>query len=258
MKITILTDNYAGPRFLATHGFSCYIEADINVLFDVGPDNTYLENAKRLNLDVNPEYIVLSHGHWDHGNGLEFFQDKVKLMCHPGCFTKRYSKVKERYVGLSLSKEIISKRFELKESIKPVKLSKAITYLGEIPKVNDFEAQHTDFIDDKGIDDYIPDDSALVVQSEDGLVVISGCAHSGICNTIEYAKSVTGMDKVVAVFGGFHLKSQGTQTQKTIKYLQKSGISKVLPSHCTSLPALSEFYNVFKLQQVTTGTYYFL
>lgn len=256
MKVTILTDNMAGPRFIATHGFSCYIEADINVLFDTGPDTTYIENAKRLNLNLKPDYIVLSHGHWDHGNGLEFFTDKVKLLCHPACFSRRYSKVKDRYVGLSLNSEDIGERFVLKESKEPVYLSKSVIYLGEIPRLNDFEAQQTDFVDDKGSDDFIFDDSAIVIRSGEGLIIISGCAHAGICNTIEYAKKITGINKVEAVFGGFHLKSQGEQTIRTINYLQKSGITKVFPSHCTSLPALSKFYNSFKTPQVLTGNYY--
>jgi 7,8-dihydropterin-6-yl-methyl-4-(beta-D-ribofuranosyl)aminobenzene 5'-phosphate synthase len=256
MKITILTDNTAGPKFIATHGFSCYIESDINILFDTGPDNTFLENAKRLNLEINPDFVVLSHGHWDHGDGLSYLKFSHKLVCHPECFRKRYSKEKHRYVGLALTREQASESFQLIESAKAVKLSDKIYYLGEIPRSNNFEAQHTDFIDEQGNEDYIADDSALAIISDMGLIVISGCAHAGICNTIEYAKMITGVTDIHAVFGGFHLKSQGSQTKETIKYLQSNEIQKAFPSHCTSLPALAEFYTVFKLPQVLTGNYY--
>jgi 7,8-dihydropterin-6-yl-methyl-4-(beta-D-ribofuranosyl)aminobenzene 5'-phosphate synthase len=255
MKLTILNDNSSGPKFLSTHGLSFYIEDDVNVLFDAGPDNTFLENAKRLNLDIKPDYTVLSHGHWDHGNGL-IYAPANKLVYHPACFNKRYSKVKNIYVGLNSNEVELAKKFKLSPSKSPLKLSTKIIFLGEIPRTVDFEAKHTDFIDADGNPDFIPDDSAIVISTKDGLVIISGCAHAGICNTIEYTIKVTGEDKINAVFGGFHLKSDGEQTQKTIAYFKKHNIEKACPSHCTSLPALSEFYKVFKQPQVLTGNYY--
>jgi len=255
MKLTILNDNSAGPKFLATHGLSFYIEADINVLFDTGPDSTFLENAKRLKLEFRPDVIVLSHGHWDHGNGLNYAPPS-KLVYHPGCFIKRYSKAKDIYVGLNSSETDLQEKFSLIPSRVPLKLSSEILFLGEIPRLNDFEAKHTDFMDSDGKDDFIPDDSALVVSTDSGLVIMSGCAHAGICNTIEYAIKATGNSKVEAVFGGFHLKSEGEQTKRTIAYIQNHRIKNVFPSHCTSLPALSEFYKAFRLPQVLTGNYY--
>jgi 7,8-dihydropterin-6-yl-methyl-4-(beta-D-ribofuranosyl)aminobenzene 5'-phosphate synthase len=255
MKLTVLNDNSAGPKFLATHGLSFYIEADINILFDTGPDNTFLENAKRLGLELRPGFTVLSHGHWDHGNGLKYSSGNT-LVYHPDCFTKRYSKSKDIFVGLSLNEEILSKNYKLITSVTPLKLSPKVTFLGEIPRVNDFEAKHTDFTDEKGKEDFIPDDTALTVATVSGLVIVSGCAHAGICNTIEYAMKVTGENRIEAVFGGFHLKSDGEPTQKTLKYFKDHNIKKAYPSHCTSLPALSEFYRVFKLPQVLTGNYY--
>ena len=256
MKISILCDNMAGPRFKATHGFSVYIEADVNVLFDVGPDDTFLSNAARLNLELNPNYIVLSHGHWDHGDGLNFLQENLNLVCHPSCFKKRFSKAKNKFVGLSLSEEQIAEKFKLHKSKNCIKLSEQVYFLGEIPRLNNFETQHTDFIDENGKDDFIDDDSALAIILSEGLVIISGCAHAGICNTIEYAMKITGIDKIEAIFGGFHLKSQGNQTKRTIDFLLNIGVNKVHPSHCTSLPALADFYNTYKLPQVLSGNYY--
>lgn len=256
MKITILTDNSAAPKFLATHGFSCYIEADINVLFDLGPDDTFLINAERLNLKLEPDYIVLSHGHWDHGNGFEY-APLAPVVCHPACFLDRYSKHKKVYVGIKMLQSNLSVKHKVHLSKDALKLSEHVWFLGEIPRTNDFEAQSTNFIDDEKNDDFIPDDSGLAVITENGLVVISGCAHAGICNTVEHAKVVTGIDKVHAVFGGFHLKSSGEQTQKTIQFFQEMKVKEVHPSHCTSLPALTEFYKVFRQPQVLAGNYYF-
>jgi 7,8-dihydropterin-6-yl-methyl-4-(beta-D-ribofuranosyl)aminobenzene 5'-phosphate synthase len=181
----------------------------------------------------------------------------TKLVCHKQCFTRRFSKTKNIYVGLNKTREELSGKFEIITSEKPFKLSNQVTFLGEIPRLNDFEAKTTDFIDEFGTDDFIPDDSAIAINTEKGLVIISGCAHAGICNTISYAKEITNTPAVIAVFGGFHLKTSGAATHKTIEYFKNSGIEKAYPSHCTSLPALSEFYKTFKLPQVLTGNYYY-
>lgn len=255
MRLTILNDNTAGPKFLATHGLSYYIEADVNVLFDTGPDNTFIENAKRLNLELKPDYTVLSHGHWDHGNGLKYAPGN-NLVYHPNCFQKRFSKVKDIYVGLNSTEDELAKKFKLVPSKSFLKLSPIITFLGEVPRLIDFEAKHTDFIDDNGNPDFIYDDSAIVIKTPEGLIIVSGCAHSGICNIIEYAIKVMCETKIAAVFGGFHLKTDGELTQKTIAYFKNHNIKRAYPSHCTSLPALSEFYRAYKLPQVLTGNYY--
>jgi 7,8-dihydropterin-6-yl-methyl-4-(beta-D-ribofuranosyl)aminobenzene 5'-phosphate synthase len=257
MKITFLTDNTAAPRHIATHGFSCYIEADINILFDTGPDNTFIENAARLNLNLSPNFIVLSHGHWDHTNGLKF-APAAPIVCHPACFTKRFSKAKNIFVGMDTTEEKLQVKHKIEKTIAPLKISNEITFLGQIPRVTTFETKHTDFIDDQGNDDFILDDSALAIKTDKGLVIISGCAHAGICNTIEYAKKITGIENIFAVYGGFHLKSAGEQTQKTIQYLKENAIQQVHPSHCTSLPALAEFYREFKHPQILSGNYYYL
>ena len=102
-------------------------------------------------------------------------------------------------------------------------------------------------------DDFIPDDSALAGIVNNELVVITGCSHSGICNIIEYAKKVTGISKVKTVIGVFHLKQNNLQTQKTIEFFKQNEVAKIYPSHCTELPALSAFYNEFRIQQIKTG-----
>lgn len=255
LSISILTDNTAGGHFLAEHGLSYLVEIDNEkILFDAGHSDVFLKNAERLNFDIENEVktVVLSHGHWDHGNGLKYLKNKT-LITHPASFASRYRKADRTTVGLELSKYEIEKQFTLKESKTSLQLTENLVFLGEIPRNNDFENKTTSFEFADGSDDFIPDDSALAAIIDNELVIITGCSHSGICNICEHAKKVTGLNKIKAVIGGFHLKKQDKQTLKTIEYFKKNRIEKLFPSHCTALPALSLFYSTFKSEQVKTG-----
>jgi len=255
MKIYILTENTAGGHFLAEHGLSYMIEIDDQkILFDTGHSDVFLKNALRMGIDIEKEIdtIVLSHGHWDHGNGLKYLENK-RLITHPAAFIRRFRKKDLSSIGLAFTKEEVKNKFDLVESREPFRITDHLFFLGEIPRKNNFEAQTTSFSDDFQNDDFIPDDSALAAIIKDELIVITGCSHSGICNIVEQAKNVTGISKADTVIGGFHLKEQDEQTIKTIEYFKEEGIRKVYPSHCTELPALAAFYNEFKNRQVKTG-----
>jgi 7,8-dihydropterin-6-yl-methyl-4-(beta-D-ribofuranosyl)aminobenzene 5'-phosphate synthase len=255
MKITVLTENVAGGKFLAEHGLSYLIEIDgEQILFDTGHSDVFLRNAKTLGIDIQKEVqkVVLSHGHWDHGDGLQFL-DKKTLITHPGSFVKRFRKNDKSPVGLSFSREYATNKFEIIESKNPFQISENLYFLGEIPRENDFESQTTSFELENGEDDLIPDDSALAAIVEKELIIITGCSHSGICNICEHAKKITGISEIRAVIGGFHLKHANKQTQETIEYFKRNNIEDVYPSHCTELPAQAAFYAAFKIQQVKTG-----
>ncbi len=257
LQITVLNDNAPGNTCASEHGLSYIIRADKTIIFDVGPSDIFLKNAQKLN--INPENIntiALSHGHWDHGNGLKYLANK-KLITHPDSFQKKYRKKDRSYIGLPLSEEEARKKFDLILSQTPYKISERIIFLGEIPRLNNFEAQTTGFVLENGKDDFVLDDSALAVKTKKGLVIVSGCAHSGICNIIEYARKVTQTKKVYGVIGGFHLKKDDLQTQKTIEYFKNLNIEKIYPSHCTALPALAAFYQNFKINQVLSGNIIF-
>ncbi len=255
MKIIVLTENVAGGKFLAEHGLSYLIEIDgEQILFDTGHSDVFLKNAIKLGIDIQNkvEKVVLSHGHWDHGDGLRFIKNKV-LLTHPGSFNSRFHKTDRSPVGLILTKEEIQQNFYLKETINHVQISTNFFFLGEIPRKNDFESQTTSFMLENGDDDFVKDDSALAAIVDNQLVIITGCSHSGICNICEHAKKVTGIQKIKAVIGGFHLKNQDRQTMETIGYFKRNKVKKLFPSHCTELPALVSFYNEFNIQQVKTG-----
>lgn len=255
MKLTVLTENVAGSKFVAAHGLSYFIEHNgQRILLDTGHNSVFLENATLmgLNLQEAVDTIVLSHGHWDHGNGLQYIKDKT-LITHPNSFIKRFRKGSDHNIGLALSKSEIEERFHLITSAAPYYISETIIFLGEIPRLHNFESKKTTFEDEKGREDFVIDDSALAIIDKNELIIITGCSHSGICNIVDYAKKITGIEKVKVVMGGFHLKDDKEQTQMTIAYLKQQKVEHILPSHCTDLSALAAFYNAFQIQQVKTG-----
>lgn len=254
MILTVLSENEASGNFLAEHGLSYLIEyKGEKLLFDTGHSDVFLKNAKQLNINLDEvETVVLSHGHWDHGNGLKHLKNK-KLICHPYAFIKRYRKSDGNYIGLNTCFLDLNKQFKLIDTRKPYYITEEIIFLGEIPRLNSFESQTTSFINEYDKDDFVKDDSALAVIQNNEIIIVSGCAHSGIVNIIEYAKKVSGLQKVKAVIGGFHLLSNNEQTQKTIQYFQNENIQEIYPSHCTNLSAKNAFQSVLKIKQVKTG-----
>lgn len=254
VKISILADNYPGRNTRAEHGLSYLIEhKGARVLFDTGQSDLFLVNASIMEIDMaDIDIVVLSHGHFDHGDGLAYLCGG-KLVCHPGSFIKRYRNVDRSYLGLKGSYEEIAEKFDLVTTDKPYKISDTVLFLGEIPRITDFESRHTSFSLDDGTPDFVPDDSAIAISTEHGLFVITGCGHAGIVNTLEHAKSVTGENRIYGLMGGFHLRKDDRQTMKAIQYLLKHEITHLLPSHCTAFPALARFSEKFDIKIPKTG-----
>lgn len=134
MIVSILTDNYAGGHTRAEHGLSYLVEHEgIRLLFDTGQSNLFLENASVMGVDVgNVDLIVLSHGHCDHGNGLEYLSGG-KLLCHPDCFIKRYRTSDHSYIGLKNSRDEIAGMFDLITSKEPYRISDRIVFWEKFP-----------------------------------------------------------------------------------------------------------------------------
>jgi len=254
MKISVLTDNYPGAFTPAEHGLSYLIEFDgKRILFDAGQSDMFLKNAETMKVNMaNIDIVILSHGHFDHGNGLSFLSGG-SLICHPGCFVKRFRQRDHTYIGLKNSGDELSRIFNLNTSAEPFKITDKIIFPGEIPRLTDFESQSTSFIFEDGTPDFVMDDSALILIMAEGLFIVTGCGHAGIVNTLEHAKKITGLGNIYGVMGGFHLKEIDIQTKMTIKYLKENNVRHILPSHCTELPALSVFYENFGIRQIKTG-----
>lgn len=244
MKITILCENQASYETakicLAEWGFSVFIQTNgINILFDTGRSGIYKQNAEQMKIDLQgTNFVVLSHHHWDHMGGIQYhnFKDKKKLIIHPDLLGKIFPDQAKK----------IKADFEIINSKKPLEFSDGVYYLGEIPRKNNFE---------KGIheSDDMLDDSAIAIKSQKGVIVISGCSHSGICNICEYAKEITGQ-KLYVVIGGFHLFEDDQKSiDGTIDYFQAEKPERLYPMHCVDFPTLSKFHTIFGIKKLSTG-----
>ena len=257
MQLTFLVDNYSliGTTFLAEPALSVLVREDgRRILFDAGYSDAFLKNARQMGHDLlNLDWIVLSHGHFDHTWGLDvlirhYFEaerskqplSRPRLLAHPEAFvTKRKGMQPE--IGMLLAKDKLNTQFELTLSTEPVWLTEKLVALGQIERVLDFENPPPlgeRMEPDGPVPDHMPDDTALAYVSESGLVVISGCAHAGICNTVEQARRVTGVDRVRAVLGGFHLlHADAARLDATTDYLAGLDLESLHACHCTDLAA---------------------
>lgn len=265
MNIKVLMDNntYIDQYYLGEPAVSYYIEIDDKkILFDTGYSDAFIKNAEAMNLDLNKlTTVVLSHGHNDHTRGLKYLNKKIDLqnkeiISHPSCFEPKY--FENEFIGAPFTLEDIYK-FNYTSTKKPFQISPNCIFLGEIPKLNDFENRYSIGVkkdtssSEVFTEDYILDDSAIVLKTNKGLFIVTGCSHSGICNIIEYAKQILNNKKIIGVLGGFHLFEADKRLQKTIDYLEKENIENLYPCHCVSLKAKAEMMKKLDIKEVGVG-----
>lgn len=251
MRITTVVDNQAGPGLEAEHGLSFLIETrDKRILFDTGQGPSIETNAPKLGIDLSTiDAVVLSHGHYDHTGGVAHVlgaAPAAEVYCHPRVFTPRYSieKGKARSVGLppecAMALDRLSPR-RLHWVSGKLQLSDELAITGPIPRENTFEDVGGPFFlsPDGKIPDLLEDDMALWMETDDGVVIVVGCCHAGIVNTINHVFLLGGSTRLRAVIGGLHLvNADDLRLEETISALKSFSPELVVPCHCTGEKAV--------------------
>lgn len=253
MKIRLLTENMASDMvWLAEWGFSAWIEyRDRRILFDTGYSNVYCKNAAHANIDLQSvDFIALSHLHRDHTRGLLYhpFTAGKKLLTHPRVLTDALATddaaILQDYADIQAR---ISADFDVTATRDCVEFSPGAFFLGEIPRVTAFE---------KGafFDDPMPDDTALAFSTDNGVVIVAGCSHAGICNICEFGKKVTGQN-LYAVIGGFHLlHDEDPPVEQTIAYFQTEQPACIAPVHCIDFDIQCQFQQALGYRRPGAGS----
>lgn len=239
----------------AEHGFAMLIR-----VFSKGKANTFLfdtggsqkgivENAKCMDIDMSEvEFVVLSHGHYDHFGGLlgtlkAINKENLPIIVHEDMFKTRGTANQDGTVRAYTKfpkKEQMGSAHLISTKQPYLMADGAVVVSGEIPRKTSFEKgylHHRMWTNNAwSPDPLLLDDRAVILNIKDkGLVVLSGCAHAGIINTVAYAQKITGINKVYAVMGGFHLagKENENRIRQTVKELKKINPKLIVPSHCT-------------------------
>ena len=251
--LTTLGENTAGrPRVLAEWGLSILVETDDQkILLDTCAGDTVPHNASVLRVDLSTiDRIVLSHGHYDHTGGLRGVLAEtgaVEVVAHPDIWGAKYGVFGERkrYNGIPfVREELESLGASFTLSRDPVWITDDIVTTGEIPMVTEYEQIDSRLYVEVGgelVPDQLLDDRALIIKTELGLVVVLGCAHRGMVNTLYHAREITGIELIHTVVGGTHLISASEERiSRTVEALRELGVQRLGVSHCTGLPAASK------------------
>jgi len=251
MHLTILVDNEGADGLEAEHGFAALVEHGGRVvLFDTGTTGAAVRNAERLGVDLSRvETIALSHGHYDHTGGLEAAlgaTGPVRLVGHPAAFGEKTVQhgADLRDAGMSLSRnDLAALGATIETNEAPVELAPGIWLTGPVPRTTAYETVPAAFVVHRGdalVHDDMPDDQTLFVQTPAGAVVVAGCAHAGIVNTLRYVRELTDDAPVTAVFGGSHLMgADADRIGRTIDVLRELDVQTVGLCHCTGAEALA-------------------
>lgn len=268
VKVTVLVDNtthYEGP-ILAENGLSLFVEVEsedcpLKILFDTGlTGDSLIRNAKELKIDLNAiDAIVISHNHYDHTGGmlkvLEKINKQTPIIIHPDALKPKYAVLpnlgirKLTYTGPDFQWEKVEEKGGLLvPSRKPLTIAENIIVTGEIPRVTEFEKVEGYYIveNEEFRKDFLLDDQALILKMKSGLIVITGCGHSGIINTLQFGLKVSGTRNLRAVIGGFHLiDATPEKLEKTMRKLKELSPDIIIPIHCTGFKAKKKIAELF-------------
>jgi 7,8-dihydropterin-6-yl-methyl-4-(beta-D-ribofuranosyl)aminobenzene 5'-phosphate synthase len=265
VKITLLVDNEAAEGFQKEHGFAAWIEfGKRRILFDTGHMGALQANVARLGIDLKQaEAIVISHGHRDHTGTLDrvlaendhadiYFSNQIDqerwwympdadTYGMPEAARKAFKALPENRVHSLKSHHYIAP---------------GVGITGPVPRLNSFEDTGGTFHLDaqRGAVDKIEDDQSMWFETDDGLVVLLGCCHSGLSNTIDYIRKISGMQKVRGVLGGMHLLQANEQRlSKTFEVMENWQADFLIPCHCTGMASAKKMEAAIGSQTVKHG-----
>lgn len=259
ITITILVENsVARSGLLAEHGMAMWLDmGDSCVLFDTGQTGLLIDNANALGIDLDAvDAIALSHGHYDHTGAI----DRVMaiavaapaIFLHPLALQSKYHCVRgaePRYIGISESaRAALSQSTNLHPTMTPTQIVPGLFLTGAVPRAHPEEKQEPGFFLDSeaATPDPLTDDQSLFLDTISGTVVLLGCAHAGIINTLEHIRNFTNNRPIRAVIGGTHLNAASQQRMTwTLEQLRNFCIQTIMPCHCTGIAAVAALWAAF-------------
>ncbi len=273
LRITVLVENVApAGDLMAEHGLSVWIESGHGCyLFDTGQDLALGANAPKLGITpAMADSVILSHGHYDHTGGLPHVLGLEKcppVYAHPDAFEPKYACGPGRVphdIGMPHKvKDLVKSRAEIRPVRVPTEVADGLFITGPIPRRNDYEDSGGPFFADAEctVPDEFRDDQAVFIDTPGGVVVLLGCAHAGVVNTLEYIRELTAGSRIRAVMGGMHLLSAGpVRMDKTVAGLKDLAVQEFYPFHCTGREAVDRLYREFPQRcfPFSTGTVFTL
>ena len=267
LSIVLLVDNETPEGLIAEHGFAAWIESgDECFLFDTGQGAALEHNARTLGVDLGTAAaLILSHGHYDHTGGIPTFlaaNRQAPILYGKGATQARFSCHPEqapRAIGMTdavlaeLERLPVARRIELEG---PRFLRPGIGITGPVPRITDFEDTGGPFFQDadRVVPDLIQDDLSLWFETTEGLVILTGCCHSGLVNTVSHIRSISGIERIHGIIGGLHLlNANDERLRATQQFLADCQPDFLIPCHCTGAHVAEQLQQRFGERVVAAG-----